>query len=286
MRRAAWPAVTGLALALVTGPAAVAGPAAVESASWTQLRQSLPVGVTPDLQQGQGDGLPVSNGPTGPLAFSAVRFADGAVRSLALTLLDGGTTSTPVVWACPATATWGAGDRQAWDTRPTYDCTTHAVGRVDGTRVSWLLEGDPAVDVVLVPAPDDKAPWSVTFAVPTAQAFGITPVTGFAAPPAEVGAVPPAAGQAASQVGPQALAPLPGTAAPAPQVPAPDPAPQLAALSPGGALLAGHAAADHAWAGRALLALVALLLMVRMAAPSPSLGAPSSLLRRAPATGP
>ncbi|MCA1719639.1 MAG: hypothetical protein LC779_00500 [Actinobacteria bacterium] len=154
------------------------------AASWSQLRRTTPLGDTPDVD----GGLAVQNGPAGVAAYTAVRtavFAKEAV--LTLTLADGGSTQTPVVWACPATAAWQPG---------------------------------------AAPAPAAALPATV------AGAPGQNPVV------------------------------------------AQDSQPVATALA------ATRAPGSHRSVGAGLIALLALLLMVRTALPSKPLAAPTSLLRR------
>ncbi|MCA1711553.1 MAG: hypothetical protein LC789_07930 [Actinobacteria bacterium] len=263
------------------------------AASWSQLRRTTPLGDTPDVD----GGLAVQNGPAGVAAYTAVRtavFAKEAV--LTLTLADGGSTQTPVVWACPATAAWQPGAGQAWEARPAYDCTQHAVGTVVGTSVSWELTPEVTaatgrLDVVLVPDPAATEPFAVSFVPPTAAAFSRyveEPVPAAVAPQeqeqdrqpppeAEAPAIVAVAGQPLSAAAPAPAAALPATVAGAPgqnPVVAQDSQPVATALA------ATRAPGSHRSVGAGLIALLALLLMVRTALPSKPLAAPTSLLRR------
>ena len=279
--------VTALTAAVLTPTAAHAEQAVPQAGSWTQLRQTVPpLGDTPDLQQTDGNAVPVENSPLGALAFGAVRLDAGQVPTrLTLSVLSGGTPSVPAVWACPTTTGWSTGPRQPWAKRPSYSCDRHVVGVVQGTTVTWaladLLAGGTFLDVVLVPDPADTTPYALSFAAPAAGSVQLAS----GPPPPEPeprGTVPELV---ALPVAP-AAAPFPvaGGVVPVPTgAPAPVPTPAVAAAAPQAApavLAGGSGVPDRAWAGRALLALLALLVMLRAALPSRALAPARSLLAR------
>ncbi len=247
--------------------------------SWTQLR---PVAVLPDLQSSDGPALPVENGPTGAVAFSAVRWS--RVADLTLARVDAsGPVSTPEVWACAAT-TWTTGDRQPWSARPPVDCTRHVVGKATGDRMTWPTSrlGSP-VDVLLVPAPTDTSGFAISFGAPTVDSFSVAagpeptvlpePTDGVPSAPQVPTAValPPAVPVA--QLPPVAA---PSTVAVAPVVPALTPAPVLPGDRP--TALAATTSQRSAWPGQLLLAFLSLLLVGRAVFPSRPLVPPRSLI--------
>lgn len=252
--------------------AAHAGPLDAPHGSWVQAR---PVGAVPDVQSGTA--LPVQGSAAGVLAFSAVQVPTGST-GLSLVLVDGGTTATPVVWACPVTSSWHVGDRQPWAAKPAYDCSAPVVGVVKDGLLSWQATGS---DLALVPG--DSTPFSVSFLAPTASSFSVpsrpAPVVP-AGPSASPSASGPVAGQPL-QAGP--LTSEPFAARPAdPLAPAPPVVssesgiPVLAAQPSSPASVAGSSRTS--WVGAALLALLAFLLMLKTALPAAPLSAPSSLL--------
>ena len=269
-----------LAVMLLAGPA---GPVTASAAdvpvtgSWTQLRVSTPVGDSPDLQAQDGPALPVENGPTGIIAFSAVRWTRAADLTLAR-VDSSATVATPTVWACPATS-WPAGDRQPWSDRPAIDCTRHVVGTATGDRMTWRTSAlGTAVDVVLVPASSDTSVFAISFGAPTVDSFSSPPE------PARTTAPTPQPTETAPTVAPIAppvalvdivAAPgLPARSAAAMPPPATDVAPPARAdLS-----ARGSSRPAPAWPGRLLLALLSLLLVARVAFPSRLAAAPTSLV--------
>jgi hypothetical protein len=269
-------------LLVLAGPAVPARADAVPvTGSWTQLRLTTPFGDSPDLQSQDGPALPVENGPTGVIAFAAVRWDRPA--DLTLARVDAAAAaSAPTVWACPAT-TWPSGDRQPWSERPTVDCTRHVVGTAVGDRMTWRTSTfGSAVDVVLVPAPADSTVFVVSFGAPTVDSFAVTP-SATPSPPAPepvepappVTALPPAdprVGVVARPPAPQPAVTVP----PPPVVPAPVAQPRhLAATATTG---------PEAWPGRLLLAFLSLLLIARAAFPSRPLAPPSSLVPGRPSS--
>ena len=260
-------------LLVAAGPAApaVATDAPV-TGSWTRLRVTTPLGVSPDLQAQDGPALPVENGPAGVIAFAAVRW----VQSADLTLARVDTTaaaSAPEVWACPATR-WPTGDRQPWSYHPTVDCTRHVVGTVTADRMTWRTSAfGTAVDVVLVPAPSDTSAFAIAFGAPTVDSFA-APRTA-PAPPVVASPVPAVPVVEAPRVEMVAVPPPlqeSRPAAPAPTVPE-----QVAASEP--AALAGSGSdGPAAWPGRLLLAFLSLLLVARAAFPSRPHVPPTSLV--------
>ena len=263
------------ALALYVPLPARGEPAPPTTGSWTQLRPALPAAGAPDLQS--GDSLPVENAPAGVVAFSAVRHeGDGALLQLSLELVESGTSATPVVWACPVTTTWTAGARQTWAARPSYDCSRHAIGVVHSDVVSWDV-GALGNDVALVPPPADTSVSTVSFAPPDSGALAVAVPSPTPSPHGDSQVVVAAPSSAPAELVADPPTREPSTA----QVPGPRLAP--AASPPARVVLAGAPAdkPDWEWAGRALLALLALLVMVRAASPSPALATPVSLLHRA-----
>ncbi|MCU1603446.1 MAG: hypothetical protein JWO22_4155, partial [Frankiales bacterium] len=233
-----------------------AGPALADdvpaTGSWTQLRLSAGL---PDLQSQDGPALPVENGPTGAIAFSAVRWS--RVADLSLARVDAtGPVSTPAVWACSAT-TWTAGDRQPWSDRPTVDCTRHVLGVARGDRMTWRtsLLGSP-VDVLLVPAPTDTSGFAISFGAPTVDSFSVASPTvqqPAPAPVEEPSAAPVVQPQIAAPVGVAVVPPpiaVPATVAVLASVPVPPSAPVVPGDRP--TALAATTRQHSAWPGQLL----------------------------------
>lgn len=296
------------ALLVLDGGAGAADP--LPAGSWTQLRQRLPTGDTPDLQADQGDDLAVENGPGGVVALSAVQAppGDGAVQALAMTLREP-PTGTPVLWACPVEGTWRPGPRQVWQDRPDHDCARHSVGTVTDSLVTFDLTslGAATRQVVLVPG-EDAGSFVARFAPPAATSFTLAasgesrPTETTAPPVEEAPASAPEEQPADEGVAPAVDVPglAPGGAA-APVVPdepvvapvAPGPPPVVDAATD--AALERVTAAEPllptsgvSRAGPLLLGFLALLAMVRTAVPVRSGRAPRSLLAHPeePATAP
>ena len=282
-----------LAAASLTGAAGLLLPttpvsaADVTTGSWTQLRQTTPVGVTPDLQTTDGTDLPVANTPVGPVSIAAVRMPASAT-TLELTRVDPASglpelpavvpVPSPVVWACPATGSWSAGDRQPWDARPGYDCSRHAVGSVSAAGMFFDLTalGQPAVDLVLVPGDGETNAFDLSFAPPTAAAFQLTDAPLPTEPDGGLPSDQPVGQPAGSTVtAPDLPVALPSTAGvPGPPVVAYQPvAPRTTH-----ALRAANTETAPRWVGAALLAFLSSLLMLRAAMPSRPAGAARALV--------
>ncbi len=294
-----------LALAAVAAVVVLDGGAGADEApaagSWTQLRQRLPAGDSPDLQADRGDDLSVESGPGGVVSFSAVRAPSGvgALQSLTLAFREP-PTGTPVLWACPVTGAWTPGSRQVWQARPAYDCTRHSEGTVDDTSVTWSLSalGAATRQVALVPA-DGPGAFVALLQPPAATAFTAASAS---APPVETFAPPPPA-QTPPEQTPAELAPVEEPAEqPAVEVPAlasggddQPPADAPAVAPPAQEPLPVDAGTDDAFervtasepllptdrvsrAGPVLLAVLALLAMVRTAVPVGPRRTPRSLL--------
>ena len=296
MRRAAALAGSLLVggLAVVTWAAVPATAGDVTTGSWTQLRTTTPAGDSPDLQQTDGHALPVSNTALGATAIAAIRFPSAAT-TLELSRVDAAalvpTSDLPalpvpvpesVVWACPATAPWKSGDRQPWAGRPSYDCTTHAVGQATAGGMFWDLTGvaDSDVDLVLLPAPSQSTPFDLSFAPPTAASFQ-TPEQ--ALPPTDPGPGPvqQPVEQPASQPGsapPPALTVVPVATATTSAAPRPVTVPPARAGHQPLATRQVAATSAPRWVGPALLAFLALVLMAKAALPAVATGAPRPLV--------
>lgn len=101
----------------------------------------------------------VSGSPSGPSAYSAVRFKLAASESRPLLTLRVKQATPPEVGgikACPATSSWVEGTARAWAERPDYDCTSGAVigqWSADGETILLDLSASEAThfDLVLVP---------------------------------------------------------------------------------------------------------------------------------------
>lgn len=230
-------AVVGVDVALLwPGAASASAPTAV--GGWRIERQTTPAGAVPTSPLTDDGTLDVRNGPAGVLAFTALRF-DGGGGTLNLELAGQPPPTIPTVDACRVTSAWQPGADQTWDTRPTYDCTHHAVARVSGTQLSWDLDAafvtGGALDVALVPDPADPTPYAVSFVQPTSASFqpadsgsvAVVPPTAAAAGGQVAtpggGSVVPAAPVAPGVAQPPAAAPVvaPSATAAAPQVAAP-----------------------------------------------------------------
>jgi hypothetical protein len=167
-------------------PAAADAP--VATGSWQVLRQGTPLGETPSTRNPGDHTLPVQNGPAGVLAFAALRYDTAGATGGTLTLSFAGQppANPPTVDLCPTTSTWKNGLDQPWGARPGYDCTHAVVGAGNPSQMTWEvgaeLLGSGRLDVVLVPAPDDRTPYDVSFAAPDAGSF--EPSSSVAAVPA------------------------------------------------------------------------------------------------------
>jgi hypothetical protein len=192
-------------------------------------------------------GMHIASGPSAPLAYGALLYPVPQAASGQLELSITGAQGTVALVACPTkSANWAAGDDQASDTGPVYDCGTfHFPGSVssDGTSVTFsvnaLIEPTPGMlSLAIVPDPSASAPFSVDIDKPGPQSLSVTspPPPTTTVPPTTTG---PAYGQAPAAA-PAAGAPLglPRTTQTAPQtttVAPPGSAPQVASNQPANA---------------------------------------------------
>ena len=158
------------AVATTTGPAA--------QGWWSEAQPSPPLA----LNALADDNLHVGNDPMGPNAIAAVRYSvpasiDGksvdvstVAGVLTLSPAAGSTLGAPAPVACPVRGAWEPAMAGEWSKRPTFSCTSSAVGTptADGTAVRFsltpALQARPGVfDVAIVPAPGTTSPFAIAF---------------------------------------------------------------------------------------------------------------------------
>lgn len=187
-------------------------------------------------------GMHISSTPGGALAYGALLYPVPQAASGQLRLSITGAQGTVALVACPTkNANWPAGDDQASDSEPAYDCSAfHFPGTVsaDGTSVTFsvsaLVEPTPgSLSLAIVPDPSASAPFSVDIDKPGPQSLAVTsaapPTTTFpptTAVPASGPATAPAPGAPLGLPHPIQSAPQTTTAAP------PAAAPQIAPNQP------------------------------------------------------
>jgi hypothetical protein len=295
--------MTPLLLAALVGSAAADAP--TKSGWWnaaTANGVALPMPTT-----GAGD-LHVSQGPTSPTAYAAVGYelAGQAIAgaTLRLKVTANSTVGTIDVMACPTKdATWKAGDDQAYDTAPAYDCAAGSRGLVsaDGTAVTFLLDAGQllagtAYSLAVVPTAG-ATPFSADFAKPDATSLDVelapTEQPAAVAPAPAPAALPPpksgVSGSAPLSPGSTiAVAPAPALQAPAVAVPAvPEPQPAVApqAAAPAAAPVRAEPVSNRVrYEAGTLLALIAggLVWAFQQQTPQPRLI--GGMARKAPPT--
>jgi hypothetical protein len=192
-------------------------------------------------------GMRVAGGPSAVFAYGALLYPVPQAASGQLQLSITGSQGTVALVACPTkTANWAAGDDQASDNEPAYDCSTfHFPGTVsaDGKTVAFSVSGlaEPtpgSLSLAIVPDPAASAPFSADIDKPGPQSLAVTtpPPPTTTVPPPTTG---PAYGQAPA-IAPAAGAPLglPRTTQTAPQTTTVAPsgsAPQVASNQPSNA---------------------------------------------------
>ena len=239
MRRALAVASGALLLLAAATPASAASPE--RSGWWNRLSSGALLLPAPTTAPGD---LRVASGGDAPTAYAAVllRAAGSTSATLELVVREGRAVGTPDVVACPTVEDdWPAGDDQAFELAPAYDCGLgQAVGSptADGTGLVFLLDGTTQTapgqwSLALVPAPEVAAPFVVDLQPPGPQSF-------LPAPPDP--AADPDPGPAAPPTDPTAAKPFDG-AAPEPLLPGLEPGPAVPATDLGVAqapLLAGE----------------------------------------------
>ena len=186
-------ALAGLVAFGVIPAAGASGGRSVESGWWNEASVG-PVVAPSTTPSGQ---LQVSNGLSGPLAFSAIRFTlpagTGPSETVTVRLATAGAmVGTPAVSACPTTSKWQPGDDQAAAGAPGYDCTgSHqASGAVTTGAESWSFPtawaSKGVVSVALVPTSGTTTPFSISYTAPTSESITIAAPIG---PPGNPGGV-------------------------------------------------------------------------------------------------
>jgi hypothetical protein len=142
------------------------------------------------LQTGTGPALPkpptvppggmwVSSNASGQQALSAVRYRAPSgveIRRLVLRVADSSGQGA-VVLACPAGAGWKPAEAGAWSARPTTSCDVAFVNGVrspDGALWSFDVRGlarSGTLDVVILPPPDARSVFSISFAAPDSSSI-------------------------------------------------------------------------------------------------------------------
>jgi hypothetical protein len=237
------------------------------------------------------DDLHVSQGPSGPAAFSAVAYdlLSQPVESatLQLKIAPNSMVGTVLVLACPTKdASWKAGGNQPYDAAPAYDCADGEPGMVaaDGSGITFFLDaptGASGYSLAIVPA-TDSAPFSADIVKPDAASLVVqlaeaamepAPFTApAAAPPAATtgtGAVTLSAGTAPLVP----TAPLPAPAVAVPVVPAPQAAPAPVALASAGSRPIEPVSDRERYIAGSMLALLAGLIvwLAQQQSPQPRL---------------
>ncbi|MBK5307289.1 MAG: hypothetical protein JJD92_11435 [Frankiaceae bacterium] len=246
MRRRQWVAAATALAPLLLGAAPAWADAPSRTGWWNVISAG---GMALPLPTTAADDLHVSQGPSGPAAFSAVAYdlfgqaVSGATLQLKIT--PNSTVGTVAVLACPTKdASWKAGGNQPYDAAPEYDCVNGEPGMVaaDGSGITFFLDaptGATGYSLAIVPAADATA-FSVDIIKPDAASL-VVQLAEAAVEPGPVAApvaAPPAtttgAGSAPLGTGTAPLAPTAALQAPAvavPAVPAPQAAPAPAALA-------------------------------------------------------
>lgn len=245
-------ASAGAAAAASMGAVALLATAAyaespVRVAWWNMVSASGVVAPAPATPSG---GIHVAAAPGQVLAYGALLYPLPAHASLgSLTLSIAGSQGTVQLTACPTKGTsWSAGDDQAGDSAPAYDCSAmHVSGAVagDGKSVVFALTALPAgaLSVAIVPDLTSSAgvnqPFSVDLDKPGPSSLNVVADTSTpAAPPAPTATTPnaPAAAPAKPSIAagrPLALPKLPPSASTTQAAPAvTGAAPQIASGAP------------------------------------------------------
>jgi hypothetical protein len=162
---------------------------------WSQTNIGGIVLAQPDVPQ---KGMLVENGPSGPIALSALRFSlkDGA----AATRLELSISGTPVITqppvACISTTAFESAQGGAWEGRPEYDCKQSVPGVVNAEQtlirfvVETLAERRSLSVAILAGGPADR----IAFAKPGSETLSLKTIatrSPSSSEPAESGSVDP-----------------------------------------------------------------------------------------------
>lgn len=108
---------------------------------WTQTNVGGIVLAQPDVPE---KGMLVENGPTGPIALSALRFSleDGATATRLELPISGTPVITQPPLACIASNAFKSAQGGAWEGRPEYDCKQSVPGVVNAeqTQIRFVVE--------------------------------------------------------------------------------------------------------------------------------------------------
>jgi hypothetical protein len=184
--------VGALAYAFAPAPS---GAALLNTAGWWWRAQGeVPLRLEPPPHVPPG-GLAVGNNFEGATAISAVRFElEPEETNPILTLTVANSFAGPDVKmaACHAGSAWFGTQAGSWSDAPTAACglgSAQGIASDDGT--SWTfplgsLQLEGLVDVVIVPADDETAPFEISFEAPTSASLQTTTDSaggGFTGPP-------------------------------------------------------------------------------------------------------
>lgn len=174
-RRLSGAAVLAAFLVALAVPASAATPNA--HGYWWRLQKSGPALPKPPVVP--SDGLWVASDASGQLAVSAVRYRAPSgveIRSLVLRVARSSGQGA-VVLACPAGARWQPAEAGAWSERPKTSCDVafvKGVGSADGSSWSFDVRGlarSGTLDVVILPPPDVRDTFSISFEQPSSSSI-------------------------------------------------------------------------------------------------------------------
>jgi hypothetical protein len=175
-RRLAGAAILAALLAVPVMPASAATPSA--HGYWWRLQ----TGTGPTLPKPPvvpSGGMWVSSNASGQQAVSAVRYKAPSgveIRRLVLRVSESSGEGA-VILACPAAAGWQPAEAGAWSARPRTSCDVAFVNGVlsaDATSWSFDVRGlarSGTLDVVILPPPDVRETYSVSFLAPDSSSI-------------------------------------------------------------------------------------------------------------------
>lgn len=224
---------------LAAPPVAAAPASSIQSGWWnTATTGAIPAPTT------TSQGLQVSNGPSGPVSFSAIRFTlpsgtdtSGTVN-LTLDVQPNSSVGSVAVSACPTTSAWNPGPNQPNATAPKYDCDqARADGGISpsGAQMNWRIpvswaNGASTISFALVPTPGSQVPFSISYDTPTASSVDVPENP---PPPAPAPASSPAPSSASSPAYTAPSGSLTGSSSPTATPAGPSSGSSAPALTPG-----------------------------------------------------